>query len=254
MDIRTAGLTHFSEYRSAVMVVSHERSGTHFLMNSLAACYGYVSAPWIDFDRPLVNINYFYLPEVMEALLGLAAGPMANLVKSHHPADFFGSELGRLTERYVVFVVCRDPAAVLLSFWRFLHAWPWAEGPKVADPLTFARSEPCGLMMRYQPRQYPNLMQRWAAHVDSWLTAAAGRPRVVVVRYEDLDAHYEETVRGFAGVLGRPPQSLVRPLRDVNVIPGGPPDPTGRGIPPDTEALRRLCRETVGATMARLGY
>jgi hypothetical protein len=40
----------------------------------------------------------------------------------------------------------------------------------------------------------------------------------------------------------------------VNVIPGGPEDPAGVGIPPDAAALRRLCREEVGATMARLGY
>src|SRR5215469_1383683 len=62
----------FQEMRPAVMVVSHERSGTHFLMNALASCYGYVSAPWVDFDRPTFNINYFYLPEVQDLLLALA--------------------------------------------------------------------------------------------------------------------------------------------------------------------------------------
>ena len=68
------------------------------------------------------------------------------------------------------------------------------------------------------------------------------------------NSHYEETMRGFAGLLGRPAQALTRPARDVNVIPAGPVDLTSRGIPPDVEALRRLCRETVGGTMARLGY
>jgi hypothetical protein len=249
-----ANLGLFSKEWPAVMVVSHERSGTHFLMNALAACYGYVSAPWVNFDLPQVNINYYYPPAVRDTLLALAARPMANVVKSHHPADFFATELPRLTERYVVFNVCRDPVATLLSFWRFLHRWPWAEGPRVADPLAFARAEPCGQMMRYQMRQYPHLMARWAAHVEGWLAAAEVVPGVVVVRYEDLDAHYDETMRGFAALLGRPPQALTRPARDVNVIPGGPADPTGCGVPPDAEALRRLCREAVGGTMARLGY
>ena len=40
-----ANLALFPDERPAVMVVSHERSGTHFLMNALAACYGYVSRP-----------------------------------------------------------------------------------------------------------------------------------------------------------------------------------------------------------------
>ncbi len=249
-----ANLALFPEERPAVMVVSHERSGTHFLMNALAACYGYVSAPWVNLDTPTLNINYFCPPEIRGALLGLAARPMANVVKSHHPVEFFADELARLTERYVVLAVCRDPVATLLSYWRILHRWPWVEGPKVTDPLTLARAEPCGRMMRFQIRQYPDLMRRWAAHVEGWRAAAAALPRVLVTRYEDLDARYEETMRGFARVLGRPPQALIRPARDVNVIPGGPEDPTGSGIPPDTEALRRLCREVIGGTMARLGY
>jgi hypothetical protein len=247
-------LAFFPTERPAVMVVSHERSGTHFLMNALAACYGYVSAPFVNFDLPHVNINYYCLPTVRDALLALAARPMANVVKSHHAADFFAAELPRLARRYVVFNICRDPVATLLSFWRFLHRLPWAEGPRLADPLAFARAEPCGQMMRYQMRQYPHLMARWAAHIEGWLAAAQAVPRVVVVRFEDLDASYEQTMRGFAGLLGQPPQTLTRPSRDVNVIPGGPADHAGWGIPPDVEALRRLCRETVGGTMARLGY
>jgi hypothetical protein len=143
---------------------------------------------------------------------------------------------------------------VLLSYWRFLHRWDWFEGPKVADPLTFARAEPCGYMMRYQLRQHPNLMLRWSAHVEGWLEAAASVRRVLIVRYEDLDAHFAEVVSGFAWQLGRPPQALVRPSRGLNIIPGGPEDPSGQGVPLDVEALRELCRATVGATMTRLGY
>src|SRR6516162_5760778 len=94
-----ANLALFPDERPAVMVVAHERSGTHFLMNALAACYGYVSDPWINFDRPSLNINYYQAAEVREILLALGAQRMANVVKSHHPVDFFAGELPRLTER-----------------------------------------------------------------------------------------------------------------------------------------------------------
>ena len=244
----------FPEQRPAAIVVSHERSGTHFLMNALAACYGYVSTPWVDFDRPALNINFFNPPEVREVLLAIAARPMANVVKSHHPAEFFADELKHITERYVVFVMCRNPAAVLFSYWRYLHHWPWFEGPKVADPLELARAEPSGRMMGHQLRQHRNVMQRLAAHVDGWLDAAAVLPNIVIVRYEDLDVRYEDTMRSFAPYLGRDPQAIARPTRDFNVIPGGPPDPTERGVASDTEALGKLCQESVGNTMARLGY
>ena len=32
------------------MIVSHERSGTHFLMNTLDKNFPYISQPWINFD------------------------------------------------------------------------------------------------------------------------------------------------------------------------------------------------------------
>jgi hypothetical protein len=223
-------------------------------MNALAFCYGYTSSPWINFDHPQMVINYFHPRSIREVLMALAARPMANIVKSHHPPDFFEGELETVTRRFVIFVVCRDPASVMLSYWRFMHGLFWNEGPKTADPVAFASAAPCGRMMRYQTRQYPNLLQRWAAHVQSWLAASEGNPRIAIVRYEDLNERYEETMEGFATLLGRPPIALTRPAPNFNVIAGGPQDPTGTGIPPDVEALHRLCREEVGEMMARLGY
>ena len=177
-----ANLALFPEERPAAMVVSHERSGTHFLMNALAACYGHTSTPFVNLDEPDVVINYFHPPSLRDVLMGLAARPMANVVKSHHPVEFFGSELVTLTKRYVILVVCRDPVAVMLSYWRIMHRWAWNEGPKTVDPVSFARAEPCGRMMRYQMRQYPNLLKRWAAHVEGWVAAAEGNARISMVR------------------------------------------------------------------------
>jgi hypothetical protein len=98
------------------------------------------------------------------------------------------------------------------------------------------------------------MMHRWAAHVDGWLAAARDIPRVVAIRYEDLSARYEETVRGLAVALGHAPQSFAIPSREESVVPGGPRDPTGRGKSPDLAALQDLCRSTVGETMERCGY
>src|SRR5580692_3676771 len=103
-----AEFTFFPEPRPAVMVVSHERSGTHFLMNSLAACYGYVSLPWINFDHPTQSVLDIYSRgAIRDLLLGMANRPMANIVKSHHPPEFFTGELDRLSQRYVILVIYR---------------------------------------------------------------------------------------------------------------------------------------------------
>ncbi len=83
-------LNYFPDQRPNAIVVSHERSGTHFLINSLAACYGYINDPYIDLDRNAININYYDPAAVGEVLLRIGQGrSLANLVKSHHQAGFF---------------------------------------------------------------------------------------------------------------------------------------------------------------------
>jgi Sulfotransferase domain len=249
--------TLFPETRPAVLVVSHERSGTHFLMNSLAACYAYVSQPRVDFDMPTENLlHHFSRQELRDKLVDVAARPIANIVKSHHVADFFAGELGPLTERYVIFYIYRNPVDVMLSFWRYMFRFhPWENpGPQVADPLTFSRATPFGRMLRYQTEPSANVLERWAKHVQGWRVTAETFPGIRLVRYEDLDTRYEATILSFATLLGRQPLAIIRPERDFNVVERGPEDPMRTGIPPDVEALRRLCRELVGDTMTMLGY
>src|SRR6476620_9930636 len=90
-------LTSFPDDRPAAMVVSHERSGTHFLMNSLASCYGYKSDPSISLDWSQVPINYYHSGTLSDALLHLAGNRTANVVKSHHQPDFFADKLDQIT-------------------------------------------------------------------------------------------------------------------------------------------------------------
>jgi hypothetical protein len=182
----------------------------------------------------------------------VALRPIANVVKSHHPVDFFADELSTLIPRYAILAICRNPVSVMLSLWRFYHRWPF-EGPAVGDPFALARVEPSGGMLHFQKRQYANVLQRWAAHVEGWLAAAEAHSGIMAVRYEDLDSRYEELMSTLSELLGVPPQGLVRPARDVNVVPGGSLDPTGCGAI-DVESLERLCRDEVGETMERLGY
>ena len=246
-------LTILRDDRPSVLVVSHERSGTHFLMNAIARGYGYTSWPWIDFDSPTFPINYYQPQSVANALSSLADRRVANIVKSHHAAGFFDGILDRLLRRYVIFYIHRDPVDVMLSFWRFIHEWPWREGPKRDDPLAFARSEPEGQMMRYQINQRRNLLDRWARHVEGWRAAAEGRPRLRVVAYASLKDQYEATLGSFGSLLGRLPADLAPPKKGENVV-RGPNRSTLEATPADIEALRALAIAEIGDTMRALGY
>jgi len=237
------------------MVVSHERSGTHFLMNSLSYGFGYTAQPWTDLDRHAFDIDYADPSAIAEVLEGQRKDPLLRLVKSHHAAAVFGDELARIAEDWRIFYIHRDPAEVMVSFWRHLNALAWDEGPKRSRPLDLAKAAPAGELTRYQAGGHPTMLQRWSAQVEGWLAAAETHSGVTVVRYADLDARYEETLAGLADAVGRAPLTpVLRPPRDVNVIAMGVSSETAPVAAEEIEALRAYCRSAAGPLMTRLGY
>ena len=237
--------------RPSVMVISHERSGTHFLMNALARAYDYAPGQRVDFDQSALNINYFEPQAVSGALGRLTALRPDAIIKSHHAVEFFDSVLDEVLKKTLIFYIHRDPAAVMISFWRFVKNWSWHEGPKRATAVEFAAAPPEGQLMRYQMNQRRTMLDRWAAHVEGWVNAARDRERIVVVRFDELKDRYEQTVAGFQAVLGPRSGSLVPPSRHTNVIAGKAADLLGQ---PDVEALRALALSEIGDAMRRLGY
>ena len=235
--------------RPGVVVVSHERSGTHFLMNALVGVYRY--APFQDLDSTTALFNFFFPPLLAEAIAATAARQANSLFKSHHTVEFFDGVLDQLLKGVVILYIHRDPVDVMISFWRLIHKFPWREGPKLSSATAFARAEPEGQMLRYQMHQRRNMLDRWARHVEGWVNAAEGRPRLVVVRYDELLACYEETMRNLSRVLGAPIGDFQSPPRDKNVIKGMPPESLPR---PDVEELRALALAEVGETMRKLRY
>jgi hypothetical protein len=240
----------FSTDRPSALVIGHERSGNHFLMNTLSRAYGYISEPWFNIDLHPHPINYFLPQSLLNLLMEAGNRRIANVGKTHHAAEFFTPILKALQQRYVIFYVHRDPADVMLSFWRYIDRWQWREGPKRDNPVDFALAEPEGQMLRYQMHQRRNLLQRWAAHVEDWVAAAEGQPRMIVVPYRDLQDNYAETVQRLARVLGEKPRDLSPPSRSRNVIAGSDRVATER----DKMALKQIAASEVGDTMRKLGY
>jgi hypothetical protein len=235
------------------MVVSHERSGTHFLMNAIARGYGYNVRPWIDLEQRQIPVNFFAPNEIALVLGGLADQRVSSIIKSHHAVEFFDGVLDEVLAKTTIFYIHRDPVSVMLSFRRFINHWKWHEGPKRADPLAFAMAEPEGQLLRYQMHQRRNMLDRWASHVEGWVEAAKGRPRLRVVPYDQLKDNYATTLQSFGGLLKARPADLTPPPREVDIIAGGRPSPS------DTEsairdALFATALSEVGKVMKALGY
>lgn len=236
--------------RPSVIVVSHERSGTHFLMNALAAAYGY-PRDFLNFDVPELTIDYRNPGEVLRVLGAVGARPQTAVVKSHHAVEFFAPVLDRILERTPILYIHRDPVDVMVSFWRYARQWMPAESARAVTAGNFATAPPRLTVLRYQMRESATMLDRWAAHVDGWTAAAATRPRIAVVRYRDLDENYAATMAGLATTLGPAEGNGARPARHLNVVSGAAaPD-----LPaPDKIALRALALSRVGSTMRRHGY
>ena len=235
--------------RPGVLVVSHERSGTHFLMNALAGAFHY--RVQIDVEPDELPGNYYLPPDLLRAIAGRAAYQPYVLFKSHHAAEFFDGIFDELLKSVVILYIHRHPVDVMVSFWRLIHGFHWREGPKTATALDFARAEPEGQMLRYQMHQRRNMLDRWARHVEGWIAAAQDRPRLMVVRYDALLNDYEQTLRSLAPVLGVPSGSFQRPPRDRYVIKGA----AAESLPePDRDALHALALAEVGNTMRAFEY
>jgi len=249
-------LRHFERERPAVLVASHERSGTHFLMNSVGQAYGYCPVPWVDLDFTHFQMNFYDPTMIATALERLAARPIANIAKSHHAAAFFQPVMARLAPRWRILYIHRDPVETMISYWRYLHQVPGLGGPFTKDVLDFVRETPAGGMLRYQIRQWPSVLHRWAAHLRGWMQLAVEWPQVVtLVRYDALRDRWGETLAGLAETLGEPPnaQASLGP-RQAGTRGGGKDDAAAGRLPPDGAALRQYCQATLGKLLPALGY
>jgi len=236
------------------MVASHERSGTHFMMNTIAACFDYVSFPWVDLDRRQFNINYYNAQSLQGSILKFAKLRPANILKSHHQFEFFSEIIASFKGAIEVVYIYRNPADVMASFWRFLHTWNWMEGPKTDTPLDLATAAPMGQLMRFQFRQHDTMLDRWANHVEQWLEAASRSNAIHLIKYEDLASRYEDTVRGLGSALGLQPHRLARPSRDKHVVQRGHVDFEPAPGADNREAVAALAVAKFPKLMTRLGY
>lgn len=206
--------------RPKVLVVSHERSGTHFLMNTLALNFGYVTSPWLNVDFEL-GLNFFS-PMTFESFFNtLKSHWVLNVAKSHHEYGFYQSWLADLRDEFRILYIVRDPLDVMQSYHKFLRAMAWFEGPKVDSLEQFLWTEPAGAMTRFQHQTATDMVHRWCNHVTSWIRGGLelGPKMFKLVHYSNLDSHFAKTVQDISAFLDISPEgSIQRPDRQTNVV------------------------------------
>lgn len=238
--------------RKKAIVVAHERSGTHFLMNTLALNFGYISLPWVNYDFQ-TGMNFHSPVNALSFFEATHDRPLLNIVKSHHQAPFLSEIIDYLADQFHIFYIYRDPRDVMVSFWRYLQTTDWDDGPKTATPGEFMRVAPRGGLLRYQKEQVPTLLHRWKVHVEGWadISAASGDQKIIMLRFEDLNLRFDETVKRVGQRIGRPITAPARPDKVSAVILPGEGLVGGHRERFTADDLA-FVRDAVGETMDRL--
>jgi hypothetical protein len=185
-------------------------------MNTLAENFGYISSPWFDFDG---WGNMFVNHTILNAYSDIVSNPKVrrNIIKSHYEVHFYLNTLDILLEATDILYIYRNTDDVLKSYRKHLllrdKRIPTVRCETDSE---FAKCEPMGDVLRYQCYQYSTMLDRAVAHVDDWLTLPTEeqRNRIIYVKYEDLNDHFDRVVGEIARGLGYPvPDVIKRPSK-----------------------------------------
>ena len=235
-------MTRHKSANKLVIVVSHERSGTHFLMNTIDKCQSVYTSDWIDFD-PMVsvtsNVNFYHSDSLQQLCNELQRFRCNNIVKTHLHFDFF-KDID--TSGILFFYIYRDPFSTLASYWNYIRNVSWKEGMKTEKLIDFISSEPCGMQLRYQSRQEKTVFNRWQSHVDSWLLAAKTAENIHIFKYQELNANYESQATRICGILNLPVISIEPPDKNDYLKFGVSQKPTENDEIESKEYIDKNCK------------
>lgn len=194
----------FLAKKAPFYVVSHERSGTHFAINTLFA-NTYVQprlryvGDWLGpYERP--ETRHRHLENLQRDWDGWRKD--GGMVKTHADTALFR----RWYPEAPVVYVLRDPRDTLVSFFHYLNSDELHQSnPGLADQ----RCRDFGKFLRrpasdylkfgfYEKAEFDNVVGRWAQHVAGWLDT----PGVCVVRYEELARDFRGVVRKVCRAVG----------------------------------------------------
>ncbi len=197
----TAQVELSDDIESCLMVCSHERSGTHFLMNSLGECTRYNGEKYLNYDYAEIGsaVNFFSLKNsrsFLEALSNCKNSTgklcMSSIIKSHFPVSLLGVPLPR---KLKVAYIYRNPVDTLISYWRYLNSLDYFEGLKTNSPLKLAAGIPCGQSQRYQVENSATYFDRWAQHVTAACKLAKEDSNIALLNYNQLCYDYNSALK-----------------------------------------------------------
>jgi len=245
-----------------ILVVSHERSGTHFLINTIAYNFPWYSNKVITLDsKDIINpdedtVNS-YIKEVEYRFKKYFGKRVSRIFKSHHQYYFFKDYINELLDEFIIFYLVRNVNDTLTSLYYYFK---W--GQRLAHK-PFPVENDFSKLIRLKPYMYPtdgvnsvkkseNFIYRWINHVESWLEAEGN---INIVKYEALKRDPGKVISQIAEVLKEDmPERIVIPQlkKSPSIFPR-------KGIIGDWKNIfekedAELTYKLADDTMKKLGY
>ena len=167
-----------------ILVVTHERSGTHLLINIINSenngSFRAIGKLSLNIEHNLDNYkNYVYKHIVNTFSPELIS-------KSHHQVEFYEPFIEYVFDNYKVIYVKRDIKDVLVSYYYFLKRgdnfpefkdWIFMSPKEVGNKYVDNNPDPHIII---EPKEY---IDRWTLHYNGWMKY---KDKLLVVNYEDL--------------------------------------------------------------------
>jgi hypothetical protein len=203
-----------------ILVISHERSGTHFAINSIAQNFENIDYKYKNvYSKDNGGENYKQdVERGFKEELEISSNDI-KIFKSHHQFEFFEDYFDLLLERFHVFYVIRECADVMTSCYHYFNLHKSNPAfPYCTDIEKF--------LFQIKPYDYPydgayslikseNLVERWAQHIKGWKKV---KKNICTIYYEQLKYDFQSVIEKMSVHLGEPKSHLTIPGLNFNTI------------------------------------
>jgi len=199
-----------------ILVVSHERSGTHLLINLINyKNNGDFSS--VGFDTQVNNFNKEkYQKNVIEDLL-IRSTDNKKILKSHHQIFFVENIIDFLIDRYYIIYIKREIKDTLLSYYKFLSR-DKINFPNI-DDWVFSNPDIIGkkFIVPYYPDPHVlidphDYVDRWFLHTDGWLKY---KKNILILNYEEILLSFEKEKSKIESFIGRKISDELIDIKDI---------------------------------------
>lgn len=212
-----------------IIVITHERSGTHLLINL------------INYDKNGQFYTIGFIPQQIPYTLEnykhhtykdiVVNSYMENIVcKSHHQVEFMNPYLDFLFDKYTVIYLKRNLGDVLVSYYKFIpYPKDLDKFPKFEDWI-FSNPDDIGrkFLLPYSPDPHviiepKDYTDRWKLHIDGWMKH---KDKMLVLNYEDILLDFDNQKLIIENYIGKKIGDKIPDVNDKNLPNFNP----GKGI------------------------